>query len=89
MKMSKLSLAGYLLSILTIFAGIIKYPFGFKFLVVIAVGCGVAFLAYLYSFMRKTDRRYEELKDRLDAMASWWVGAEKTTIESIARGQTE
>ena len=93
MKMPKLVIAGYIFGILLILSGIgryiLQYNDIFKLLVVFALGGLVLLFSYLYSWMRAKDIEDKNQNDRLNALATWFVGAEKETIEDIARGKLE
>ena len=92
-RIPKLVIVGYSFGILTILCGIarylVQYNDVFKFLVVLAVGGLVLLFSYLYSWMKRKDINDDKIEERLDAMATWFVGAEKETIADIARGKVE
>ena len=93
MKMPKLVLAGYFLGLIVVVSSIIRYQFVFddvfKLLVGLALGGLVLLFAYLYSWMRLTDKKLDKLEDRTDAIVAWWTKGEKDDVRNRARGLEE
>lgn len=90
-KNPKLSILGYVIGGFVVLLGTIRYQFiyqdYFRFLSSGAIGGMFMLLAYLYSWMKATDNKIDKIKERLDAMATWFVHAETSTIEGIAKGE--
>ncbi len=93
MKTHNLSKVGYGIGLIAIILSIIRYHFTFndwfKLLAAVGISSLVMLCSYLYSWMRNKDDRDNKQDERLDALATWFVGEEKETIADTARGNKE
>lgn len=80
MKIQKSSIALGGIGIFTIFIYTWKFfiqsDFTSMWLVGCAIGSGLLFIAYVYSWMKGVDERIKRVHDRLDAFSKWFTKKE-------------
>lgn len=92
-RTSKISLGIFSLGLLIIASSIIRwfflYPDYSTLTLAVSIGFGCLFSAYVYNWMRFTERELRSHKDRLDAVVDFWMSREKESILDKAKGVTE
>ena len=80
MKIHKLSIIGYIISVVIIGCSIIQWFFRFydpsQLAFGLSVGVMVCGFSYLYNWMREQDNEREKVNKRLDAFTKWWTEQE-------------
>lgn len=99
-RTSKISLGIFSLGLLIIAYSIIRWFFlypdystlttqSIESSLAVSIGFGCLFSAYVYNWMRFTERELRSHKDRLDAVVDFWMSREKESILDKAKGVTE
>jgi hypothetical protein len=93
MKIHNISILGACIGLIILVSSVIRWVFIWgdisQAILGGSIGLLVIILSYIYNWMRNIDIRMDNLKERMDSTASFFMGEEKETIKSKMRGLDE